>query len=180
MHPALAQGIWGILCVSEKSLLSATMSLLGVPEFSPFPPVLDFVHFDTDTTDWNQTEPVRDSAQGVDRLAIWPIRLQTQVRSPSSASTSVASTHPSIFLPERAVFQLESDATFAASEDLDLPRHSGASNSSRHTAASTVPTLLKLGPVGTSSRKVAADVDPETIVPSVFESVSWWEERSRL
>ena len=101
----------------------------------------------------------------------------------------VSSEHTSIHLPSReSSFNLENDATIVASEDFHLPRHSGASSSSRHTAASTVPTLLKLGSVGTSSRKLvadydsvasqtssrklAADVDHETIVPSVLESVS--------
>ena len=56
-------------------------------------------------------------------------------------------------------FQQEYDATITASEDLNSPRYSGASRSSQHTAASTVPTLLKLGSLGTSLRKLSADYD---------------------
>ena len=38
--------------------------------------------------------------------------------------------------------QLETDATIAAADDLNLRLHSGAPSSSLHTVASTVPTLL--------------------------------------
>ena len=102
--------------------------------------------------------------------------------SPSSASMSVASTRRNIG------FQQEYDATIAASEDLNLLRHSGASSSSQHTAASTVPTLLKLGSLGPSLRKLSAvcgtvasrtsiketcaDMVRETVVSSLFGSVS--------
>ena len=48
----------------------------------------------TDATDWNQIKPPVQLRSGVDRLAIWPIRPQTQVVRPSSASMSVASTLP--------------------------------------------------------------------------------------
>ena len=95
----------------------------------------------------------------------------------------VSSEHTPINLPRKSSFQLESDATIAT-----LPRHSGALSSSRHTAASTVPTLLKLGSFGTgpkklvadydsvansfsSTRKLVADADHETLV-SVEELVS--------
>ena len=63
-----------------------------------------------------------------------------------------------------------------------------ASSSSQHTASSTVPTLLKLGSLGTCLRKLSAeydsvanrtgiketcaDLDRETVVSSLFESVS--------
>ena len=85
-------------------------------------------------------------------------------------------------------FQQEYDATIAASEDLNLPRHSGASSSSQHTAASRVPTLLKLGSFETGFTKVSADygsgasrtgikktcadMDRETVVSSLSGSVS--------
>ena len=46
----------------SKVIPSATRSLLGVPEFTSFR--LCFGYYDTDTTDWNQTKPVRDSAPG--------------------------------------------------------------------------------------------------------------------
>ena len=74
----------------------------------------------------------------------------------------------------------EYDATIAASEDLTLPRQSVASSSSQHLAASIVPTLSRLGSVGTCFRKLVAhygavvsrtctketyaDMDRETIV----------------
>ena len=58
----------------------------------------------------------------------------------------VSSERTPVNLPTRNTdFQQEYDATIAASEDIGLPRHSGVSRSSQHTAASTVPTLLKLG-----------------------------------
>ena len=85
-------------------------------------------------------------------------------------------------------FQQEYDATITASEDLDLPRYSGASSSSQHTAASTVPTLSKLGAIGTSltnvladrdsvlgstgNEEICSDMDREIVVSSLFESVS--------
>ena len=101
----------------------------------------------------------------------------------------VSSEHTPINLPSRNMgFQQEYDTTITASEDLNLRRHSGASSSSQHTAASTVPTLLKLGSFGTGLTKVSADcdsfasrtsiketcagVDRETVVSSLFGSVS--------
>ena len=75
-----------------------------------------------------------------------------------------------------------------ASVDLNLPRHSGASSSSQHLAASKVSTLSKLGASGTSLPKVLADRDSvvgrtsiketcadmerETVFSSLVESVS--------
>ena len=73
---------------------------------------------------------------------------------------NVDSEHTPINLPSRNMsFPQEYDATIAASEGLNLPRHSGASSSSQHTAASRVPTLLKLGSFRTGLRKVSADFD---------------------
>ena len=70
----------------------------------------------------------------------------------------VSGEHTPINLPTRnMVFQQEYDATLASSEDLNLLRHSGASSRSQNTAASTVPTLLKLGSLGPSFTKVSAD-----------------------
>ena len=106
--------------------------------------------------------------------------------SPSSASTSAASIRRSTFRPERAAFNLENDATVATSEDFDPPQHSRAS-SSRHSVASTVPSLSIVVSSTTwkrvaadydsvansfsSTKKVVADADHET-VESVEESVS--------
>ena len=107
------------------------MSLLNVPS-TPLT-----VYSQTDATDWNQTEPVCDSL-GWTFLVIWPIRLQTQVMSPSSASMSVASTRRSTFRPGTwASSKGTTRQSLLASEDLNLPQHSGASSSSQHTAASS-------------------------------------------
>ena len=70
----------------------------------------------------------------------------------------VDSEHTPINLPSRNMsFPQEYDATIAASEVSSLPRHSVASSSSQHSAASRVPALSRLGSVGTSSRKLVAD-----------------------
>ena len=79
--------------------------------------------------------------------------------SPSSASMSVACTRRSTFRPETWA---SSKSTTRRSPLLKTSIHpdiSGASRSSQHTAASTVPTLLKLGSLGTSLRKLSADYD---------------------
>ena len=66
--PASAQDVWAILCVSPKSCHPHTVSLLGVLEFSAFPPVLS-----SSTTppngDWNQMKPLCSSALG---WTVWP------------------------------------------------------------------------------------------------------------
>ena len=101
----------------------------------------------------------------------------------------VSCEHTPINLPTiNMSFQQEYDATITASEDPNLPQHSGASSSSQHTAASRVPTLLKLGSSGTSLTNVladfdsvacrtgiketCADMDRETVVSSLFGSIS--------
>ena len=70
----------------------------------------------------------------------------------------VSSEHTPINLQTRNMgFHQEYDATIAASEDLKLPRHSGASSSSQHMASSNVPTLLRiliLLQVGLASRRL--------------------------
>ena len=107
----------------------------------------------------------------------------------------VSSEHTPTNLPTRNMgFQQVYDATIAASEDPILPPQSAASSSSQHSAASTVPTSLKLGSSGTSHRKLSADydsvanrtsiketcadMDRETVVSSLLGSVSK-EERDR-
>ena len=67
--------------------------------------------------------------------------------------------HTPINFPTRhRNFPHEYDETIATTEDLDLPLHSGASSSSKHTAAaSRVPTLSKLGSLGNSITQVLAD-----------------------
>ena len=94
--------------------------------------------------------------------------------------TDVSSEHTPINLPTMS-FQQEYDATITASEGLNLPRHSGSSTSSQHTAASRVPTLLSKVHWGLASRKcrritilltsikeTCADMDSETVVSSLF------------
>ena len=81
----LSVSVWSSL----KSSDPRTMSLLGVIEFLCFPSCLDFVY---DTADWNETYPVCDSALVWDRLAIWPIRLQTLVYEPKILHRKAATT----------------------------------------------------------------------------------------
>ena len=111
-----------------------------------------------------RVKPVRDSPLAWARLAIWPTRLQTQVISPSSASTSAARIRRSTFRPETAASTWRMTRQIAASEDFEL------ASSSRHSVARIVPTLLKLGSPGSGTRKLAADADHETVV-SVEESL---------
>ena len=91
---------------TSKSSHPRTMSLLGVPEFSAFPPV--FVYFHADTADWSQTKPVRDSALA---WTVWP-----SGRSDSKHRLA-ANTRRSTFRPEKSSLNLEKDATIAASKD---------------------------------------------------------------
>ena len=92
----LAQGLDDLFgCFNSHSLV---MSLLNVRFLRLSRHLLP--HCLTDATDWNQIRPPVQLRSGVDRLAIWPIRSQTQVMSPSSASMSVASTRRSTFRPE--------------------------------------------------------------------------------
>ena len=70
----------------------------------------------------------------------------------------VSSEQTPINLPTRNMsFPQEYDATITASEDLNLPRHSGASSSSQHSAASRVPPLLKLGSLGSLFESAASE-----------------------
>ena len=142
-------------------------------------------YYHTDATDWNQTKPVRDSRSVVGRLAVWPT---PNTGCEPTFCIDVSREHTPINFPTRNVgFQQEYDSTIAASEDLNFPWHSGASSSSHHTAASTVPTLWKRGWFGTSPKKLSAnyvsvasrtstkescaDMDRETVVSSFFWSV---------
>ena len=98
--------------------------------------------------------------------------------------------HTPINLPDsNKNFQHEYDATIATTEDLGVPRHSGASSSSKHSAAaSRVPTVSKQGSLGNSLTKVladyesvdsrgsiretCADLDGEFVVSSLFRTES--------
>ena len=127
------------------------MSIMGVPEFSAFPPVLLS----------STMPPTPLTGIRLNPCAVWPIQLQKQVMEPKFCS-DVSSEHTLTNLPRRkSGFNLENDATIAASEQ---------ANSSRHSVASTVPTLFR-------TRKLVADADHETVV-SVEESVSG-EKRDR-
>ena len=103
----------------------------------------------------------------------------------------VISAHKPINLPTRnRHFPREYDATIATTEDLDLPRHSEVSSSSKlQAAASRVPTVSKLGSLGNSLTQVlavffvlwtvvqapgetCADMDRETVVSTLLGSVS--------
>ena len=145
------------------------------------------VCYHTDATNWNQTKPVCDSVLG---WTVWPSgrsdskhRLWAQVlhRSQWRAHADQSSDQKHGF-PARV---RRDSRRFRGRK---IPHYSGASSSSQHTAASTVPTLLKLGSSGTSLRKLSADydsvasrtsiketcanMDRETVVSSLFESVS--------
>ena len=144
------------------------MSLLGVPEFTPFLPV-----FTSSTT---TPTPMTGIRLNPCATPFWGGPPGYEADPPPNTGyepkfcIDVSSEHTPInLLTRKSSFQLESDATIPSSKNLNLPRHAGASSSSWQTAAST---LLKLGSAGTRSWKLAADVDHETIVPSVFESVS--------
>ena len=123
--------------VSQKVIPSATMSLLGVPE-TPFPPVLT-----------SHTTPLTGIRLNPCATPRWG--------GPPKFCIGVSSEHTPVNLPSRkSSFNLENDVTIAASEDFDLPQHSGASGS-RHSVAGTVPTLLNSGSI--STRKLVADYD---------------------
>ena len=103
----------------------------------------------TDATDWNQIKtpcatPLWSGPSGHLADPIPNIGYEPKF------CIDVSGEHTPINLPTRNMsFQQEYDLTITASEDLNLPRHSGASSSSQQTAASTVPALLKLGSSGT-------------------------------
>ena len=146
---------------ASKIIPSSVMSLLGVP-LTPFLPV-----FSSPST--AQTTPATSPAQstgirlhpcatplgdGLSGRLAGPIPNTNQPK----FCIDVDSEHTPINVPSRNMsFQQEYDATIAASEDTNLPRHSVASSSSQHSAASSVPTLSKLGSVRTCSRKLLAD-----------------------
>ena len=124
---------------------------------------------------------MRDSALR-DRLPIWPIRLQTQVTSPSSASTSVASTRRSTFPPEIS-FSSKSTTRQSllprTSTYLDIPEPQAAAGTrSKHSShfVETWSRKLVANYDSVASRssiqETCAGMDRETIVPSFFEFVS--------
>ena len=145
------------VCFSKVSP-SATMSLLGVPEFPPFPPI-----FSSPTT---TPTPLNEIRLNPCATPLWG-GPSGHLADPTPNTgyepkfcMDVSCEHTPVNLPDsNRNFPHHYDATTAASEDLTLPQHSGASSRSQHTAASTVPTLLKPGSVGTGSRKLVADYE---------------------
>ena len=130
----------GSRCLSDSVCLSEIMPLLGVLQFSAFPPVLS-----SSTT---TPTPLTGIRLNPCATPLWcgpsgPLACPTPNTSyEPKFCINISSEHTPIILPSRkGSFNPESDVTVAASEDVDLPRHSGAS-SSRHSVASTVPTLL--------------------------------------
>ena len=79
----------------EPHLRALSKNTSSTPHVAPGCSWFHFLLFDTTTdldtclrdADWNQTKPVQLRA-GMDGLALWPTPPQTQVMSPSSASTS--------------------------------------------------------------------------------------------
>ena len=131
------------------------MSLLGVPEFSAFPPVL--------LSSLTPPTPLTGIRLNPCATPLWSGPSGHEADPTPNKGyepkfcIDVSSKQTPINLPSRkSSFNLENDETIAASEDFDLPKHSRAS-SSRHSVASTVPTLLKLG--SSSTRKLVADYD---------------------
>ena len=148
-----------------------------------FPSCLVFVCSAADTAGWNQTKPPCTTPLWGGPSGHLADPIPNTDYEPKFC-IDVSSELTPINLPSRkSSFNLENDATIAASEGFDLLQHSGASGS-RHSVASTVPTLLKLG--SSSTRKLVVDCDSvasllsstrnvvadhETVV-SVEESVS--------
>ena len=154
-----------ILCVSGKVISSLVLSLLHVPS-APFPLV-----FSPSTTTPTPLTGIRPNPCAT---PLW-----------GGPSGHLFGPTPNIGHEPKFCIDVSGehthDATIADSEDLNLPRHSRASSSSQHT-------LLKLRSSGTSSRRLIADcdsvaswtsiketcaeMDRETVVSSLFESVS--------
>ena len=79
---------------------------------------------------------------GVECLAAWPIRPQTQGSRPKFYRY-MNEEHMPIILPDsHRSFQCRDDATMISTEDPEGFPHSGASSSRKQTAASRVPTVL--------------------------------------
>ena len=170
------KGLTICLCAS-KVISSLVMSLLNVPS-TPFPSF-----FSSPTASPTPLTGIR-----LDPCAapLWSgpsghlADPMTNIDYESKFCIDISIEHTPINLPSSSRnFPHDYEAT---------PRHSGGSSSSQHTAASRVPTLLKLGSLGTSLPKVSADydsvasgtsiketcadMDRETVVSSLFGYVS--------
>ena len=176
-----ANTVWTVAEIDMSS-----NSLLQCCTFSSCGFFLNRFRFQTDATGWtDDTSPygrmrTAFSLRATLRTIHWPkvferfsVCLSKAI--PSAASAAVASARRSIFLPitapsswrETQQSPLRRTLTY-----LDIPQHQAA--------ASTVPTLTSSKKLvadndcvasQTGSRKMAADVDHETTVPSVLESV---------
>ena len=174
----LAKGLAIRLCAS-KVISSLVMSLLNVPS-TTFPP--------TYSSPTASPTPLTGIRLNPCATPLWSGPSGHHLADPTRNTgyepkfcIIVSSEHTPINLPTRNMsFQQEYDATIAASEDLNLPRLSGASSSSQRTAASRVLTLC-LTKVSadfdsvasrTSISETCADMDRETVGSSLFGSVS--------
>ena len=158
------------------------MSLLNILS-TPFPHFLftcnltDSTDFLTDANDKIKLT-TRSASLGMDCLAIWQVRSQTQVMSPSSASVSVASIRRSIFRPETSVSRSSSTLRSPLLRTLiylNIPEHQAAERkygSKLSPLGSLGTSLTKVGsdsdslPSRTSIKEICADIDQETVVSS--------------
>ena len=133
---ALAQDVWAIQCVSLKSSHPRTMSLLGVPEFSAFPPVLSLSAAPPTLLAGIRLNPCTTPLWGgpSGHLADPIPNTDYEPKFCIDVSSELTPTN----LPSRkSSFNLENDATIAASEDFDLPQHSTSLNIQERAAAGT-------------------------------------------
>ena len=177
---------WKGVCVTYSSALisiSLDMSLLSVP-FSRFPQVLSSPTCPTSLCDcyfvrWQWTKPPVPPLTGVGCLADWLNRPKTQVTSPTCTVTWTR--HTPINFPDS--FQCRDDATIISAADPEV-LYSGASCSSKQTAANRVPTISgswgasfwKQRPELVDSRAsiqaTGANVERESVDSTVFRSPS--------
>ena len=191
-------------CESSQNISSSVMSLLNNPS-TPF--LLLFSSLVTSLT----TLAVSRALSTAGRLRLCATLLGRELSghlanfSPNTGyepklpeckfCNDMDSDHTPINLPNRNVsFPKEYAATITGWEDVNLPRHPGASSSSQQSAASRIHTLSKLDELGTSltmvmanseisvgstcNMETCADMDREIVVSSLFDSVSW-ETRDR-
>ena len=195
--------MWLKCCVFLKIIPSLIMSLLDVP-FRSFPPIfisptcLDVpfrpfpLNFSSPTCSLTGPSAPSTPKTGIGRnpCATPPWGGVSGHLANQIPDAGVSNEHTPIKLPRRnRNLPHECDATVATTADLDLPRHSGASSSSKHTAAaSRVSTVSKVGSSGNSltqvlaaqdsvdsrtcNTEICADTDRETVVSTLVGSVS--------
>ena len=156
------------LCLSPKSSHPRTMSLLGVPKLSAFPSVL--------TSSTATPTPLTGIRLNLCTTPLWG-GPSGHLAHPTPNTgyepkfcIDVGSEHTPIFRPERA------SSSPRMTRQSPLRRTLACLNiqeqAAGHLLARTVPTLWKLGSLGSSSRKLVADAENDTNFPSVEESVS--------